>query len=69
MSTDTTSDRSDRTSRTDAQPVPPRAGVGTTIVEVRDIGKSYGAVNALSGVSSTVAAGQVTCVLGDNGAG
>ena len=63
MSTETTTDR------TDARPVPPRAAVGTTIVEVRDIGKSYGAVNALSGVSTTVAAGQVTCVLGDNGAG
>lgn len=42
---------------------------GTPIVEVRGIGKSYGPVNALSGVSTTVAAGEVTCVLGDNGAG
>ena len=42
---------------------------GTPIVEVRDIGKSYGPINALSNVSTTVAAGQVTCVLGDNGAG
>ncbi|WP_159499701.1 ATP-binding cassette domain-containing protein [Microbacterium sp. 18062] len=44
---------------------------GTTapIVEVRNIGKSYGAINALSGVSTTVSAGRVTCVLGDNGAG
>lgn len=40
-----------------------------TIVEVRGIGKRYGAVNALAGVSTTVNAGQVTCVLGDNGAG
>ncbi|WP_435748404.1 ATP-binding cassette domain-containing protein [Microbacterium sp. PMB16] len=39
------------------------------VVEVRDVGKSYGAINALSGVSTTVNAGQVTCVLGDNGAG
>ncbi|PRB08144.1 sugar ABC transporter ATP-binding protein [Microbacterium sp. MYb72] len=39
------------------------------VVEVRDIGKSYGPVNALAGVSTTVNAGQVTCVLGDNGAG
>lgn len=45
--------------------------VSTTapVVEVRDIGKSYGPVNALAGVSTTVNAGQVTCVLGDNGAG
>ncbi|RWZ64540.1 sugar ABC transporter ATP-binding protein [Labedella populi] len=41
----------------------------TPIVEVREIGKSYGPVNALSGVSTTVNTGEVTCVLGDNGAG
>ncbi|MFT2752300.1 ATP-binding cassette domain-containing protein [Clavibacter sp. 199] len=51
------------------RPTPPLPPVGTTILEVRDIGKSYGAVNALTGVSTVVAAGQVTCVLGDNGAG
>jgi simple sugar transport system ATP-binding protein len=45
---------------------PPR---GTTIIEVRDIGKRYGNVIALSGVSTSVRAGEVTCVLGDNGAG
>ncbi|MEO7016253.1 MAG: ATP-binding cassette domain-containing protein [Leifsonia sp.] len=39
------------------------------ILEVRDIGKRYGAIRALSKVSTTVSAGQVTCVLGDNGAG
>jgi simple sugar transport system ATP-binding protein len=42
---------------------------GATILEVRDLGKAYGAVAALTGVSTVVAAGQVTCVLGDNGAG
>lgn len=41
----------------------------TPIIEVRNVGKSYGPVNALSGVSTSVVAGQVTCVLGDNGAG
>ncbi|MFJ6428801.1 ATP-binding cassette domain-containing protein [Microbacterium maritypicum] len=47
------------------------SGVTTIVpvVEVRDVGKSYGPVNALAGVSTTVNAGQVTCVLGDNGAG
>ncbi|WP_253259064.1 ATP-binding cassette domain-containing protein [Subtercola boreus] len=40
-----------------------------TILEVNNIGKSYGAVNALAGISTVVNAGQVTCVLGDNGAG
>ena len=39
------------------------------ILEVRDIGKSYGAVRALQGVSASVGAGEVLCVLGDNGAG
>ena len=39
------------------------------LIEVRDIGKTYGNVIALREVSTSVAAGQVTCVLGDNGAG
>ncbi len=42
---------------------------GSTLIEVRDIGKSYGSVLALREVSTTVKAGEVTCVLGDNGAG
>ncbi|MGW4057444.1 ATP-binding cassette domain-containing protein [Amycolatopsis sp. NPDC004747] len=40
-----------------------------TLLEVRDIGKTYGSVIALRGVSTVVNAGEVTCVLGDNGAG
>jgi simple sugar transport system ATP-binding protein len=39
------------------------------IIEVRNISKHYGNVNALQGVSLEVWPGQVTCVLGDNGAG
>ncbi|MEP7089313.1 MAG: ATP-binding cassette domain-containing protein [Nocardioidaceae bacterium] len=39
------------------------------VIEVRDIGKRYGNIIALSDVSTAVLAGQVTCVLGDNGAG
>jgi simple sugar transport system ATP-binding protein len=39
------------------------------IIEVKNIGKRYGAINALHGISTSVFAGQVTCVLGDNGAG
>jgi simple sugar transport system ATP-binding protein len=42
---------------------------GTTLIEVREIGKRYGSVIALRDVSTTVNAGEVTCVLGDNGAG
>jgi simple sugar transport system ATP-binding protein len=41
----------------------------TAILELDDIGKSYGNVNALRGVSLNVRQGEVTCVLGDNGAG
>jgi len=46
--------------------LPPR---GTPIIEVQDLGKSYGSVLALSEVTTKVNAGEVTCVLGDNGAG
>jgi simple sugar transport system ATP-binding protein len=41
----------------------------TALIEVRDIGKTYGNVEALRDVSAVVDAGEVTCVLGDNGAG
>ncbi|MGU3410506.1 ATP-binding cassette domain-containing protein [Microbacterium sp. M1A1_1b] len=39
------------------------------LVSLRDVGKHYGNVIALSGISMDVDAGRVTCVLGDNGAG
>jgi simple sugar transport system ATP-binding protein len=39
------------------------------ILEVRDISKFFGSVNALRDISLAVRPGQVTCVLGDNGAG
>ncbi len=45
------------------------AAKGTPVIEVRDIGKRYGNIIALSDVSTSVKAGEVTCVLGDNGAG
>jgi simple sugar transport system ATP-binding protein len=40
-----------------------------SLLEVREISKYFGNVIALKEVSTVVKAGQVTCVLGDNGAG
>ncbi|MCI1256427.1 ATP-binding cassette domain-containing protein [Corynebacterium provencense] len=54
------------TSVTPVTPVPPVSG---HIIELRGIGKTYGAFRALTDISLTVDAGTVTCVLGDNGAG
>ena len=42
---------------------------GTPLLEVRDVAKYFGSVNALQGISLKVYPGEVTCVLGDNGAG
>ncbi len=41
----------------------------TPIIQLKDIGKNYGAINALRGVNLSVRQGEVTCILGDNGAG
>jgi simple sugar transport system ATP-binding protein len=41
----------------------------TPLLELREIAKYFGNVTALEGVSTSVFAGRVTCVLGDNGAG
>ncbi|KJK59965.1 ATP-binding cassette domain-containing protein [Saccharothrix sp. ST-888] len=40
-----------------------------TLLELTEVGKNYGAVRALEGVSLAVEAGKISCVLGDNGAG
>lgn len=42
---------------------------GKHLLELDNIGKFYGNILALQGVSTFVNAGEVTCVLGDNGAG
>jgi simple sugar transport system ATP-binding protein len=39
------------------------------LVQMEDVGKSYGNIVALRGVNLKVGPGEVTCVLGDNGAG
>jgi simple sugar transport system ATP-binding protein len=41
----------------------------TALLELRSISKYFGNVTALEGISTSVTAGNVTCVLGDNGAG
>lgn len=42
---------------------------GEPLVQMEDIGKTYGAIRALRGINLRVNAGEVACVLGDNGAG
>ena len=47
----------------------PELTKGEALVEMREVGKAYGAIRALRGINLKVRAGEVTCVLGDNGAG
>ena len=42
---------------------------GEPLVEMENVGKSFGPIVALQGINLTVNAGEVACVLGDNGAG
>ena len=41
----------------------------SSIIQLKNIGKNYGAISALRGVNLSVRQGEVTCILGDNGAG
>ncbi|MCW2805390.1 MAG: simple sugar transport system ATP-binding protein [Propionibacteriaceae bacterium] len=52
-----------------AEHADPHLQRGKTLIEMVDVGKTYGAIRALKGINLTVNAGEVTCVLGDNGAG
>ena len=45
------------------------AHASNPIIQLSDIGKSYGSIQALRGVNLAVRQGEVTCILGDNGAG
>jgi ABC-type sugar transport system ATPase subunit len=63
-------------SRTDSRPADagresgrPDAGGAETLLELRGVTKHFGPVQALGGVDMTVPAGQVTALVGDNGAG
>jgi ABC-type sugar transport system ATPase subunit len=42
---------------------------GPPLLELRDVGKNFGPVRALSDINLTVPAGKVTALVGDNGAG
>ncbi|PWQ89110.1 sugar ABC transporter ATP-binding protein, partial [Enterococcus faecium] len=46
-----------------------KPGGKVPLVELKNIGKSYGHITALQGISLRVHAGEVTGILGDNGAG
>jgi branched-chain amino acid transport system ATP-binding protein len=41
----------------------------TALIEVRDLAKSYGGVNAVAGVSLSVRKGEMVAIIGPNGAG
>jgi ABC-type sugar transport system ATPase subunit len=42
---------------------------GSIALEVDNVSKSYGSINALEGASLTITSGKVTALVGDNGAG
>jgi simple sugar transport system ATP-binding protein len=55
---------------TEGSPTASGAAVADSpLLEVRDVAKYFGSVNALQHISLKVYPGEVTCVLGDNGAG
>ncbi len=57
------------TATTNAASTPSSGGTDTPLLEIRGAAKYFGSVISLKDISTTVKAGQVTCVLGDNGAG
>jgi rhamnose transport system ATP-binding protein len=53
----------------DLRSSPNRAATATPVLELRDIHKSFGAVKALRGANLSLHRGQVTALVGENGAG
>ena len=45
------------------------SGMNTTLLEMKDITKTFPGVKALSNVSFQVAEGEIHCLVGENGAG
>jgi D-xylose transport system ATP-binding protein len=69
---DTTPENKDLTSSEVGHPGPAGSGVESsapTLLSLRGITKSFGAVQALQHVDLDIPAGQVTALIGDNGAG
>jgi ABC-type sugar transport system ATPase subunit len=56
-------------SMTNAEPTTVRTKRGDTVFRCADLAKSYGTVSAAHNVGFSVAAGEVVCLVGDNGAG
>src|SRR6185312_13652806 len=54
---------------TEQPPPASESGSDAPMLEIRNMTKTFGSVISLSDISTTVEAGKVTCVLGDNGAG
>src|SRR6476659_6598929 len=54
---------------TEQPPPASESGSDAPMLEIRNLTKTFGSVISLSDISTTVRAGKVTCVLGDNGAG
>jgi rhamnose transport system ATP-binding protein len=54
---------------TGARPAPAAPEEKPVVVSLRDAKKSYGAINALTGVTLELRAGEVMCLAGENGAG
>jgi simple sugar transport system ATP-binding protein len=62
------SDTAEPVAPSEAVAPPPEPGA-PPLLEVRGLAKYYGNIIALEDINTTVEAGKVTCVLGDNGAG